>query len=878
MPGRKKKIIKRKKKATETKSKKDLSPVKHGRKSRASGIFKKSPPITSDDIDKGDDIKPIKPIKSPVKFAIDNMLKIDLTKKKKTMEYRSTNRPEGLSPKEKSYLICSCQAKSNRYKTLKNQAAEAIRNSKIFSVYGSCNAVRAALLERGWVEKLPANKMNLSKIKNGSFSNKPAEIHNELERLLLSNFVEKYPPNFIWRTREELRDTVIDMTKEYPTIVNKLKTDAMWTSKQGLCSSMKRNYWFYIEDVAEVIGPRSYNTCDPGDIEGFVKDYKITACTSLLKWVLSMEANERPVFMETGKISLNVVLFALSRCKEYLYRKENKDIDKSVSSVSPGQWNAFLKKYYRIIAKDDVFQLDTENKLPLYMAYAKFLLKEMHKYRPQLSCEGCHNIWIIKPAHNSRGRGIRMASRLAVITNLLNKANAKYVIQKYIEEPLLIHETKFDIRQYCLVTSTYPLVVWMYKDCYLKFSSQKYNLRSYHESIHLTNNAVQRKYTNCAGRHEELPHANMWDSDKYKDYLNRIDKGKVWDKIIYPGMKKSIIGIMLSCQDSLSVCKNRFELYGCDFILDKEYKPWLIEINSCPDLNHTTPVTAKICPAVLTDIVKVVIDRAKNPSAPTGKFECIYRQPMTIPRYGGALDLYVRGCSLPSDYFYKGNIDLRENYDDDVDIDKGHNIETILDKIKQAYDTDTIMIEPEDDSHACVKKEQETTTHHSRSDYELNVAATVVTEQLEELMDRIVSKHSSNMKTRQEALCATGSIKSFASAHMVKSVTDFKAMITKSMNRFVSFENVQHHEAFDFSQLDDEPVDNESAYEEDSPKKIINDYKQLDVLRLFGQTSKESAQSTSPSTEIMLEATTKLINFISKKEREYFMEHSIVHT
>lgn len=144
----------------------------------------------------------------------------------------------------------------------------------------------------------------------------------------------------------------------------------------------------------------------------------------------------------------------------------------------------------------------------------------------------------------------------------------------------------------------------MYKDCYLKFSSQKYNLKNYHESIHLTNNAVQRKYTNCVGRHEELPPANMWDSDKYKDYLNRIDKGKVWDNLIYPGMKKSIIGIMLSCQDSLSVCKNRFELYGCDFILDKEYKPWLIEINSCPDLNPTTPVTAKICPAVLTDIIK----------------------------------------------------------------------------------------------------------------------------------------------------------------------------------------------------------------------------------------------------------------------------------
>lgn len=127
---------------------------------------------------------------------------------------------------------------------------------------------------------------------------------------------------------------------------------------------------------------------------------------------------------------------------------------------------------------------------------------------------------------------------------------------------------------------------------------------SYHESIHLTNNAVQRKYTNCPGRHPELPQNNMWDSDKYKSYLNDLGRDKVWDEVIYPGMKKSIIGIMLGCQDYLVATKNRFELYGCDFVIDKMYNPWLIEINSCPDLNHTTPVTAKICPAVVADLVK----------------------------------------------------------------------------------------------------------------------------------------------------------------------------------------------------------------------------------------------------------------------------------
>ncbi|VVC97291.1 unnamed protein product [Leptidea sinapis] len=566
----------------------------------------------------------------------------------------------GLSNKEKSYVISSCNTNSKNFARLKRLAAEAVEENKIFLINGTCNAVRKALLDRGWVEKLTINKMNLNKIRNGTYSNQ-LDITGELERLLLSNFVDKYLPNFIWRTRDDRGDTTIDMKKNHNTIINKLEIDAKWTSKQGLCSSIKRNYWFYIEGVAEVSGPRSYNISEPGEIEDFVNDYKITACTSLLKWVLSMKSNDISIFDPLGTVSIKAIVFALDRCKEYLYRKHNKDIDRELSPISERRWNSFLKTYYCIISNDEIFQAIENNKLSLYLSYAELLLKEMYKYRPQLGCEGCNNIWIIKPGHCSRGIGIRMASKFGVIMDLLSKSNNKHVIQKYIEDPLLIHETKFDIRQYYLVTRTYPLVIWMYKDCYLKFSSQKYNLQNYHESIHLTNNAVQRKYINCNNRHTELPTNNMWDLEKYRKYLSKIGKERVWDNIIYPGMKKSVISIMLSCQDSLSVCKNRFELYGCDFILDQEYKPWLIEINSSPDLHSTTQVTAKLCPAVVTDIIKVIIDHANDPNASTGKFECIYKQPMSIPKHVTAAELIVRGVSLRSDYFYKGNIQIKES-------------------------------------------------------------------------------------------------------------------------------------------------------------------------------------------------------------------------
>ncbi|KAJ8726164.1 hypothetical protein PYW07_000862 [Mythimna separata] len=867
MPRRKKIIIKHKKNASGTKRHTRLS--QYGLRNcciiiRDQSKTTKKPDTKSiSSSEKGDG-----KIKLPlVKMPVSN---------KKRMDYGP--RSDGLSPREKSYIICSCQAKLNRYKSLKLQASRAIQENKIFSLYGYCNGIRSALLERGWVEKLPMEKMNLSRIRNGICTSK-VEVLAELEKLFLSNLVEKHPPNFIWRTKDVPREAVLDMSdKDCPLIINRLKTDALWASKQGLCSSMKRNYWFYIEDEAEVMGPRSYATSDSREMEGFTKDYKITACTSLLKWILSMVANERKVFVEKGKISVNVILFALCRCKEYLYRKEHKDIDQTVSDASDDQWNCFLKKYYRIIGKDDVFEIDKENKLPLYMAYAKFLLKQMHRYRPQLSCEGCHNIWIIKPAHNSRGRGIRLASKLTVINDLLNKANDKYVIQKYIEEPLLIHETKFDIRQYCLVTSTYPLVIWMYRDCYLKFSSQKYNLKNYHESIHLTNNAVQRKYKNCTGRHQDLPTSNMWDSAKYKDYLVRLDKGKVWDKIIYPGMKKCIIGIMLTCQDSLPVSKNRFELYGCDFILDKEYKPWLIEINSSPDLNPTTPVTAKLCPNVLSDIIKVVIDHVENPSSSTGRFECVYQQPMSMPRYGPALDLYVRGVTLPNEYFYKGDIDLRESYDIDEDSLKGNNIKAILDKIKHTYDThpdtDTIMREPENDDEVVLKQDRGVNPRlrDSQTDNELNMAVSVVTAQLDDLLHRVGSRHKkekgTNLKSKRNSEFKYENFDEVDTRSVqTHSETEFTIMLDKSLKKFISAGTMN---TFDFSELNDGPGGKGSTMAVNNTKKIFNDIKKLIEGRLIKKlTTKEN---TSFSTDFMLDATTELINFISKKEQEYSSE------
>lgn len=116
------------------------------------------------------------------------------------------------------------------------------------------------------------------------------------------------------------------------------------------------------------------------------------------------------------------------------------------------------------------------------------------------------------------------------------KENARFkdslfVIQKYIERPLLIHGRKFDIRIWVLY---YQKTVYIYQEGYIRtacerFSSTETSVNNTY--IHLTNNAVQKNSQNY-GQHEEGNQLGFKEFLKYmKDQDPRFDIAEMHEQI-----------------------------------------------------------------------------------------------------------------------------------------------------------------------------------------------------------------------------------------------------------------------------------------------------------------------------------------------------------
>ncbi|NP_001374381.1 tubulin monoglycylase TTLL3 isoform 9 [Homo sapiens] len=510
----------------------------------------------------------------------------------------------------------------NRLRNAKIYVERAVKQKKIFTIQGCYPVIRCLLRRRGWVEKKMVHRSGPTLLPPQKDLDSSAMGDSDTTEDEDEDEDEEFQPSQLFDFDDLLKFDDLDGTHALMV---------------GLCLNLRNLPWFDEVD-ANSFFPRCYCLGAEDDKKAFIGD----------KQPKKQEKN--PVL-----VSPEFVDEALCACEEYLSNLAHMDIDKDLEAplyLTPEGWSLFLQRYYQVVHEGaELRHLDTQ------VQRCEDILQQLQAVVPQIDMEGDRNIWIVKPGAKSRGRGIMCMDHLEEMLKLVNgnpvvMKDGKWVVQKYIERPLLIFGTKFDLRQWFLVTDWNPLTVWFYRDSYIRFSTQPFSLKNLDNSVHLCNNSIQKHLENSCHRHPLLPPDNMWSSQRFQAHLQEMGAPNAWSTIIVPGMKDAVIHALQTSQDTVQCRKASFELYGADFVFGEDFQPWLIEINASPTMAPSTAVTARLCAGVQADTLRVVIDRMLDRNCDTGAFELIYKQaPALLCLRGPQLEVPCCLCPLKSEQF-----------------------------------------------------------------------------------------------------------------------------------------------------------------------------------------------------------------------------------
>ena len=231
------------------------------------------------------------------------------------------------------------------------------------------------------------------------------------------------------------------------------------------------------------------------------------------------------------------------------------------------------------------------------------------------------NMWIIKPINLNRGRCIQVLNDTDAIVEYLEKLqemkklegennnNFKcehILLQKYLERPLLYQGRKFDIRIWIMLISGQENCVYIFKQGHLKATCGQYDINSSSPFIHLTNYSVQKHNVDFS----KIEIGNEISYEEFQEELDKTNTGKNFFKDIYPKIVYIIRLAVGSGKSNLNHLNrtNCFEIFGCDFILDQKFKPYLLEINLNPGLEISSPLISKLVPRMVDDALKLTID------------------------------------------------------------------------------------------------------------------------------------------------------------------------------------------------------------------------------------------------------------------------------
>lgn len=244
-------------------------------------------------------------------------------------------------------------------------------------------------------------------------------------------------------------------------------------------------------------------------------------------------------------------------------------------------------------------------------------------------------IWIYKPRNLNQGRGIRMISDIAQFKrefvrskkfylgefslnnmlqynpNLLKEAEESQPTQRYQDlkhdglvqhyiRPLLLQGRKFDIRCYLFINSQPGLA--LFHPGYLRLTIEQYDESEIESEeklmVHLTNNCYQHKHH----QYKEKKESSIAEWSLIEAEIGHQKRDRLLHQI-----KRILLVTYAAARRKLMSKKGTYELLGCDFIVDSDCKPYLLEVNTNPAMFTDTIVQKSLIPKLSSNTLDVAL-------------------------------------------------------------------------------------------------------------------------------------------------------------------------------------------------------------------------------------------------------------------------------
>ena len=241
---------------------------------------------------------------------------------------------------------------------------------------------------------------------------------------------------------------------------------------------------------------------------------------------------------------------------------------------------------------------------------------------PRANNSGGHGTcgpWILKRTDLSNGDGAQIlpdpahwAVESGERERLIEQGLAsEYIVQRYVDTPLLLDGRKSELRTYWLVASLEPLVV-LYHPGTVRLNAQAYRRDDYdNDLIHITNTRrqLQSAVLNATQRANHGASLGLkWTHEQLRADLTERYGSNSWERLqhtIRQILIRTVNATLHELTDRVGETRGTFQLFGADFIVDDKLQPWLTEVQVGPGLSHDEPVKASIIPALVADAAAI---------------------------------------------------------------------------------------------------------------------------------------------------------------------------------------------------------------------------------------------------------------------------------